>query len=484
MTKSISKFKKQILEAKRVGISMEAKLVGTPKMDGQKVYIKTFGCTANISDSEVMAGLLHDAGYRIIDSPESADIIITNVCTVKGEEKALRELHALRAIEKNNAIRIVIAGCVTSELRNYIAEIIPAAVIVDTQNVSRIVELLEKRSITEISGIINSKKIPKIGYPKIRKRNLVAIVPILSGCVGECSYCSVRMIKGKLYSYPEELILKEVRNAIDFGCKEIWITSQDNACYGLDMQSVPTEIKNNNLATLLEKICQIKGDFMVRVGMMNPEGTATISDDLIKVYENYPKMFQFAHIPVQAGSNRILTLMKRKYTCAEFVRLVQKFRKKLPDMTLSTDIICGFPTETESDFQKTLDLLKKTRPDIVNISRFQPRKGTLAADMHYDKYDKSYKRISTNEMKRRSKLLTELAGSIALENNKRWIGWKGRVLIDEKGKEGTSTVMGRNFAYKPIVLPCNNTKCDKLIGSFETIKICEVKPCYLIGKQV
>ena len=192
-----------------------------------------------------------------------------------------------------------------------------------------------------------------------------------------------------------------------------------------------------NLSSLIDQVSQIPEDFRIRVGMMNPMFMPRIRDNLLKSFEN-DKVFRFLHVPVQSGSNQVLNNMKRGHTVETFKDVVRKFRMKFGSFTISTDIIIGYPTETEENFEETIALLEETRPDIVNVSRYSQRPGTVAAEMH---------QLDVAEIKRRSKQVTGLINDISLENNRKWIGWKGSVLFDEN-LDGQ--VKGRNFAYKPI----------------------------------
>ncbi|MFO8015904.1 MAG: radical SAM protein, partial [Candidatus Woesearchaeota archaeon] len=183
-------------------------------------------------------------------------------------------------------------------------------------------------------------------------------------------------------------------------------------------------------------------NFFVRVGMMNPDYVLKILDELIEAMKE-DKIFRFIHIPVQSGNNKVLKSMNRRYTAEDFRRIIRRFREEIPDMTVSTDIICGFPGETEEQFNDSVELIKEIRPDVLNISRFWPRPGTPAESME---------QFPTRITKERSQKLTKAFHDIAREKNRAWIGWKGKVLIDEKGKAGTGTMIGRNYAYKPVVV--------------------------------
>jgi MiaB/RimO family radical SAM methylthiotransferase len=220
------------------------------------------------------------------------------------------------------------------------------------------------------------------------------------------------------------------------------------------------------LAELVTSVGEINQDFMIRVGMMNPMYMPKIREGLLEAFEN-PKVFKFLHIPVQSGSNRILKEMKRGHTAKVFKDTAEKFQKKFGKFTISTDIIVGFPTESEEDFQQTIELINDVKPDVINLSRYSARPGTKAAKM---------KQLDVSEIKRRSKIVFEMAKTISYERNKEWIGWRGQVLFDEisDGK-----VKGRNFAYKPVVI---NEKAS--LGEKIQVEITKITQHGLFGKTL
>jgi MiaB-like tRNA modifying enzyme len=271
--------------------------------------------------------------------------------------------------------------------------------------------------------------VTKTGLPKVRLNPAVGIVEIASGCMSDCTFCQTKLAKGDLKSYRIGDIVRQVAEEVRDGCKEIWLTSTDNGCYGLDI--------GTTLPRLVEEVSGMPSDFRIRVGMMNPMYMPKIRDDLLKSFES-DKVYKFLHVPVQSGSDRVLHDMKRGHTEATFRDLVKKFRNKFEKFTISTDVIVGFPTETEYDFEQTLGLLEETRPDVVNLSRYSQRPGTKAADMV---------QIDVSEVKRRSKIVFDLMNHIAADNNRKWLGWEGEVLFNEQTDE---QVRGRNFAYKSV----------------------------------
>jgi len=293
--------------------------------------------------------------------------------------------------------------------------------------------------------------------PRLRRNPVIHVAPISSGCLGNCSYCIVKRARGHLRSFPADEIIEDVRQAIDEGCREIWVTAEDTAAY---------RWRGVGLPRLLEEINGLDGRFYVRVGMMTPNHAKGILEDLMDAYR-LEKVFKFLHVPVQSGNDDVLRRMRRRYTVDDFLEIVTRFREAVPDLSLSTDIICGFPGETEDQFRDSLRLVEEVRPDVLNISRFWPRPGTEAAEMAGQ--------LHGRETKRRSRMLTRLWRRLSLEQSLRWVGWKGDVLIDELGREGS--LVGRNYAYKPIVLPA-----AARVGDFVKVEVTEAKGGYLLAQ--
>lgn len=391
-----------------------------------KVHIETYGCTANQSDSQRMKDILLRNDHEIVDSAEDADIVIVNTCTVI--ERTERQM--LKRLRELNGRKVIVAGC------------LPAAqpdVLLDFN----------------ILGTITPRSIPRNDITVVPD-GVIGAVAISEGCVGQCSYCIVKRARGELRSYPPEAIVRSVRKLVEDGAKEIRITSQDTAAYGLDIGA--------RLPALIDEITSLNGDFMVRIGMMNPASTRDILDDLIESFDSF-KVFKFLHLPVQSGSDTILQSMNRGYTVTDFVEIVDAFRQRFPELTLSTDFIVGYPGETNEDFNASIQILKKTEPTKVNITRFSPRPGTAAAEL-----PDTIGRVK----KERSRELTRIHHAIAHQLHKQWIGRIVEALVTEK-RENT-TVIARDMTYKNIVI-----KEDLPLGMRCRVKIVGAQPTYLVG---
>jgi MiaB-like tRNA modifying enzyme len=320
--------------------------------------------------------------------------------------------------------------------------------------------VLEGEKIAKLEGAAGN--MPSLDLPRLRLNPVVSIIPVNYGCLGSCAYCCVMFARGRLRSYGIDEIVDRVKKDLALGAREFWITSQDTACYGKE--------RGTNLAKLLNTICAIEGDFRIRVGMMTPNATMDILDDLIQAFKD-ERIFRFLHLPVQSGDDQILKRMRRFYSVADFKAIASAFRASFPELTLSTDLICGFPSESEKAFNRTLELIDEIKPDIVNVSKFFARPRTLAAEM-----DDS---VPLTEIKQRSTMAAKCAKKIALEKNHRWVGWAGEILIDEGGKVPGSWI-GRNLAYKPIVVESS----DSLLGRTLRVQVKKAFATYLEGKLI
>lgn len=336
----------------------------------QKIYVKTYGCSHNISDSEYMEGMLSSYGYRIADKPEDADLWLLNSCTVKDPSQST--FMNLVNKGKDNNIPVVVAGCVPQGDKNI--PTLKDVSVVGISQIDRVVEAVEKTLNGENVKMLEKKALPRLDLPKVRKNKLVEIIPLSTGCLGSCTYCKTKHARGVLGSYSLDAIVDRAKTAIKEGVSEIWLSSEDTGAYGIDL--------GTNIAVLLKALVNIlpnekedgTGCVMLRVGMTNPP---YILEHLTSIAEvlNHPKVFSFLHIPVQAGSNRVLNGMNREYVVEEYIRIVDYLTDNVPGVTLATDIICGFPNERESDFEKTMKLIERHKLAITNISQFYPRPG-------------------------------------------------------------------------------------------------------------
>ena len=425
-----------------------------------KVILKTYGCSNNVAESEMMMGQLKEAGHSVEESEEYSrgDAVVFNMCSVKGPSvrHCLGEITKIK--HKNPGKKVIVAGCVPLQLIPDIKRISSDICIVNTHHIDKINEAVLSNGQT-VDHQEFARPI-KLDFPRVRKNPIVSIVPILQGCNDFCSYCSTKLVKGNTFSYPESKIVNEVRNSVKDGCKEIWLTSQDNGAYMTDNGYV-------GLPKLLKQIDQLDGMFYVRVGMANPTYLLECLPELISALK-LEKVYKFLHIPVQSGNDEVLAGMKRRYTSEQYKEIVGRLKEAIPEITIATDIICGFPGETDEQFEDTLQLVKDTQPDAVHISRFQRRPGTKAFMME---------QIDAKKIKERSRKMTEVFEEIALERNKEWINKECFILIDEMGKNEQS--IGRNLSYKQVIVK------EKLeLGSIVKVKIIDAQRYCLVGEVV
>jgi len=417
-----------------------------------KIFVESYGCSASFADGEMISGLILNGGHTLVEDSEDSDLNIVVTCSVK-DATANKMIHRIKSLKEKP---LVVAGCLPKAEKSTVEKFTENASLLGPNSLGKTLQIIDSTLNGQKLIALDDTDLSKVGLPKVRLNPYVGIVEIASGCMSECTFCQTKLSKGDLTSYRLGDIVRQVQTEIKEGCKEVWLTSTDNGCYGFDI--------GTDLPSLVDAVSEIPEEFMLRVGMMNPMYMPRIRDDLIKAYNN-DKVFKFIHIPVQCGSNKVLNDMKRGHTAETFRDIVNKIRSQFKDFTISTDIIVGFPTETEEDFQKTVDLLDEIKPDVVNLSKYSARPGTDAAEL---------KQIDAAEVKRRSKIIFEQISKISIENNKKWIGWKGKVLFDEKTDEG---IKGRNFAYKPIFV-----KDDVDIGQSHTVEITDVTVSTLLGK--
>lgn len=361
---------------------------------------------------------------RTQDAPraqDAPDAIYLNVCTVKGNAGALKLLRT--ASERFPGTPLFITGCAPKDFREEAVKVTDKVVFTSLEEIAS----LEQGEATAIESNV------------LRESPFVGIVNIEEGCLDACAFCSTHLVKGRLRSYAPEGIVEQVKRLVADGCTEIQLTGQDCACYGFDI--------GTNLATLTQSILvHVPGNYKIRLGMGNPRHVCGYAGALLECFQDN-RVYKFMHVPVQSGSDRILKAMNRRHTASEFRRLASEFNKRFPLATLSTDLIVGFPGETESDFRETLRLLEETRPTVCNITRFVARPGTAAARMEAD----AGLRIPDSVKHERSARLAEAFQKIARENNALWVGKTCDVVVEKPGhRAGTS--IARNEAYRPVAL--------------------------------
>ncbi len=417
-----------------------------------KIFVEAYGCSASFADSEMISGLIVNGGHTLATDSTESDLNLIVTCSVK-DTTADKMMYRIKSLKTKP---LIVAGCLPKAEKENVEKFTENASLLGPSSLGKTLEVINSTLGGKKQIALEDSDLSKVGLPKVRLNPTVGIVEIASGCMSECTFCQTKLSKGDLQSYRVGDIVRQVKTEISDGCSEVWLTSTDNGCYGFDIDS--------DLPELINSVVEIPDKFFVRVGMMNPMYMPRIRDNLLKSFDS-SKVFKFLHVPVQSGSDKVLNDMKRGHTASTFREVVNQFREKFGKFTISTDVIVGFPTETEEDFEMTMNLLRDTKPDIVNLSRYSQRPGTDAAEMV---------QIDVAEVKRRSKIAYELISDISRENNQKWIGWKGQVLFDE---EFENQVRGRNFAYKPIFV-----NEEPKIGQISSVEITEATNHSLIGR--
>ncbi|XP_014489466.1 PREDICTED: threonylcarbamoyladenosine tRNA methylthiotransferase [Dinoponera quadriceps] len=430
----------------------------------QTIYVKTWGCTHNSSDTEYMAGQLAAQGYNLTDDKLKANLWILNSCTVKSpaEDQFRNEIGNGKKLGKH----IVVTGCVPQGAPK--SSFLKGLSMIGVQQIDRVVEVVEETLKGHTVRFLQTKKNStgkKIGgstldLPKIRKNPLIEIIAISTGCLNQCTYCKTRHARGQLGSYPPEEIIARAVRAFEEDVRELWITSEDTGAYGRDI--------GTNLPELLWRLIDvIPENCMMRIGMTNPPYILEHLDEMAKILK-HPRVYSFLHIPVQSGSDQVLADMKREYTRADFEHVVNYLRERVPDLTIATDIICGFPSETEEDFEETLTLCRKYKFPSLFINQFFPRPGTPAARMP---------RVPTQQVKARTKKLTELFYSY--EPYEEEVGKLCHVLVTEVAHDKLHYV-GHNKFYGQVLLP----KREEYMGTMILVRITEATKFSMKGEHV
>jgi len=423
----------------------------------------------NLNESEIMAGLLTEDGFEWTENPEEADIIIINSCSVR--EKAENKLYGAiggygKFKEKNKNLIIGIGGCsAEKERENLLNRFKNIDFVFGTRNVIDIPNLV-KRALGGERFADFSDKLDEVNYiiPKRPFSKHHAWITVIYGCNKYCTYCIVPYTRGFEKSRPIDDVINEVKEYAEKGYKEVTFLGQNVDSYGKDFGD-----KKPKLDLLIQKSAQF--DSIKRIWFMTSYPT-DITDSLIETIANEEKAAKYVHLPVQSGSNRILKSMNRRYTKEQFIDLVNKIKKEVPEVTISSDIITGFPSETEQDFEETVDLIKKCRFERINIAEYSPREGTIAYKYFKDDVPKRIKN-------KRLQHIMEIQKKINLEENKKYLG--EILTIIQEGKAGKdNTYMGRTINNKLVIYKSQ----DQLNGQFLNIKINKISPGPLYGEIV
>ena len=420
-----------------------------------KVFIESYGCTFNKADGQIIAGNLIENEIDIVDSIEEADVVIVNTCYVKlpTENKVVYKIQKLQNEFPDK--KIIIGGCMVEIDPEKLDKIGPDCSWIGPHQLNKSVEVVKGAYCGDVIRHSGFSKESKVGVSKLMDDSLIHIIQICEGCLGACTFCCTRFARGPLNSYPIEDIKAEAQKAIENGACEIQLTAQDTAAFGRD--------SGEKLSDLIKEVANLDGDFRIRVGMMHPKNILDDVDEIIDAMK-HPKVYDFIHLPIQSGSDKVLSDMRRGHTISQYLDIVSKFKKEIPDITLAVDIIVGYPTESDEDFDLTVELLENIKPSLIHLSKYQHRKGAISS---------SLPEIPHDVMKKRSKFLSEIKTKITEEENKYLIDSVQKVLVVEVGSKGG--FIAKTNSYIPVIIQ------NAELGKFVDVKITHATATYLKG---
>jgi len=436
-----------------------------------KYNISTFGCQMNENDSERLAGMLTEMGYTYTDKMEESDLIIYNTCCVRenAELKVYGHLGSLKGLKKvKPELVIAVCGCmmqqpeVVEEIRKKYRHV---DLVFGTHNLYKFPELLYSVLDTHnnVIDVWDCDGVIAEDIPTRRENDIKAWVTIMYGCNNFCSYCIVPYVRGRERSRRPEVILNEIRQLGEQGFKEITLLGQNVNSYGKDLGD------EFSFAKLLREVNEIEGIERIRFMTSHPKD---LSDDLIAAMRDCDKVCEHLHLPIQAGSTEVLKKMNRKYTKDQYMELVERLRKEIPDISITTDIIVGFPGETDEDFEETIDVVKRVRYDMAYTFLYSKRTGTPAA--------KSSDQIPEDVKKQRFDRLLELQNRISREINAKMLGQVVEVLVEGLSKTNEKMYTGRTRTNKIVNFQGN----EEMVGKMVRIKIDKVQTWSLEGSPV
>lgn len=437
----------------------------------KKAYIETYGCQQNVNDSEILTGMITDMGYEMTNLREDADLILYNTCAVRenAELKVYGNLGALKHLKaKKPSLIIGVCGCMMQQ--QSVKEQVKKKyrhvdIVFGTHTLYRFPQILMEVLVSEnrVFDVADSDGAIAENMPIKRQEGPCAWVSVMYGCNNFCTYCIVPYVRGRERSRSKEAIISEVRSLAENGCKEITLLGQNVNSYGNDLE------ESTDFADLLELVCEVEGIERVRFMTSHPKD---ISDKLIDTMARLPKVCKQLHLPIQAGNDRVLKAMNRKYTKENYLEKIRKIKDKMPDITLTTDIIVGFPGETNEEFLDTIDVLKAVRYDTIFSFIYSKRPGTPAAKMEDV--------LTPEEKKKNFNMLLEVQDAISIEKNLEYEGKTVSVLVEGKSKNNDEFYAGRTEGGKIV----NFEADDELIGKIVNVKIIKAKTWSLTGELV
>ena len=438
----------------------------TPKR--HSVYIRTFGCQMNERDSELIAGMLTEKGYDVIDDAERADIILFNTCSVRqhAEDRVTGNLQKLASRKKKDkALRIGILGCMAQRHGEMLFKEHPHLdMVVGPSNIYDIPDLLEKTLDSEkVLAVDNQNRPKKKAGGKYRSGVFSAFVNIMYGCDNFCSYCIVPYVRGREVSRPKKDIIDEIKSLADRGFREVTLLGQNVNSYGKGLGGKWT------FPVLLEELNALKGIERIRFTTSHPKDA---EKDLFRVMREAEKVCEHLHLPLQAASNKVLDLMNRKYSYEDYRKIIDLLREMIPDVGLSTDIIVGFPSEKEEDFNATRRAMEEIEYNSAFIFKYSPRSPALSACLIDD--------VPEETKKERNNILLSLQKKISLAKNKAMIGSEQEILVEGASRMSDKEMIGRTRNNTPCVFPGNK----ELAGELVRVRVKSTSPHTLKGEEV
>jgi len=392
------------------------------------IWFEGYGCTANQGETLEMREHANQLGHELATDSTTAETVVLGTCTVIESTQNRMEKRISELMDQGK--NVIVSGCMATADTKILISKFPNAPLVSPGDIDGLGDLIGRGGCK----------------PETLATPFSAILPISSGCLGRCTYCATLKARGRVKSRSVNDIFFKAQYAIDSGSKELLLTSQDNGAFGADTES--------SLENLLNELSHLDGEFRLRVGMLNPMLVSGRSKEMAEAWGD-SRTYKFMHLPIQSGSQKILNSMTRDHTLGEFWEVVEVFRDYYPEMMIITDIITGFPGETDKDHQETVKLLNQLSPDLVNVTRFSPRKGTPAS---------RYKRIDGRIVKKRSRELTNLRKELGAKSFKRFVGRQTSILTVENQRSGST--LCRDDNYRPIIL-----KEELPLGEFHDVKI-------------
>jgi tRNA-2-methylthio-N6-dimethylallyladenosine synthase len=429
----------------------------------KKFHIITFGCQMNVYDSEVLKGILSQKGYSTTSKPEEANLIIVNTCSVRehAETRAIGRLNELSRYKlENPEVKLAVIGCMAQRLgEKFLKEVPSLDFVLGTEELFKLPDYLEKKG-KNPTVALSFSELKNIDSLPQRKNKFSSFVAISRGCKNFCSYCIVPYVRGSEKNRKLSEIIKEVQCLAESGCKEVTLIGQNVNSY-----------KDNgcDFADLLKEVSKID---IQRIRFMTSH-PKDLSQKLIVAMSNLEKVCEHLHLPLQSGSDRILKKMNRKYSSSDYLRLVDSVRGKVDNLSLTTDLIVGFPGEKEEDFQKTLEIVQRIEFDSAFMFKYSPREGTTAFLLKDD---------VPNEVKlERLQTLIELQKTISQKKNKKLIGRTEEVLIDGKSKRDKASWKGKGRSNKTVIIPKGKNE-NNLLGEIVKVKITGADSFTLFGQ--